>query len=145
MKTFTCVLDKIFLSFVPYKYTKVVKYIISGGTSAVADLAFLYLFTSIMHIWYIFSAILAFLIAFGISFVLQKFWTFDDQGVDVWKSQAFTYFIITSINLGLNTLLMYILVDKFYLHYMPAQIIAGAIVACQSYFVYQKFVFSKNN
>ncbi|MFA6295372.1 MAG: GtrA family protein [Candidatus Paceibacterota bacterium] len=143
MKRFITILNKLFLSFIPQKYTKIVKYIISGGTAAATDIGFLFLFTSIFHIWYLFSAILAFLIAFGVSFTLQKFWTFDDHGTEGLKSQAFLYFIITSINLGINTLLMYIFVDVLHIHYLLAQIFAGAIVAFQSFFVYQKFVFKK--
>lgn len=144
MKRFTKLLDKIFLSYIPLRYTKIVRYLISGGTAAMTDLFFLYLFTAVMDIWYLFSAILAFLLAFGVSFCLQKFWTFNDHTVHGWKSQAALYFLITSINLGINTLLMYLFVDIFHIHYFLSQIFAGAIVASQSYFVYQKFVFRNN-
>ncbi len=129
----------------PLPHAQVLKYIIAGGTAATVDLSFLYLFTSVFHIWYIFSAVMAFLIAFGVSFLLQKFWTFNDQNTERWKSQMTIYFIITSFNLSLNTLLLYLFVDYFHWHYLIAQIIAGALVASQSYFTYQKFVFKSND
>lgn len=123
------------------KYFKVARYLISGGTAAAVDLVFLYIFTSLLHIWYLLSAILAFLIAFGVSFILQKFWTFADRATDRLKSQMAIYFIVASINLGINTLLMYLFVDYAHLQYIIAQIVTGALVACESFFVYQKFVF----
>lgn len=145
MKKFIFILDRVFLSFIPVKYTKLVKYIISGGTAATTDIVLLYFFTSIMGIWYLFSAILAFLIAFIVSFTLQKFWTFEDYATDQLKSQMLLYFIITATNLVINTLLMYVFVDLLNVHYLLSQVIVGAIVACQSYFVYQKFVFKNSN
>jgi putative flippase GtrA len=120
---------------------KVVRYIISGGTAATVDLVILYLLTSIVGIWYLFSAIIAFLIALGVSFSLQKFWTFADHSTDRMSSQVVVYFIVASINLGLNTLLMYLLVDAVLLPYLLAQIIAAGLIACESFFVYQRYIF----
>jgi putative flippase GtrA len=144
MRFFTW-LDSLILAVLPvrfHRYTKIVRYIISGGTAAVVDILFLYIFKSVFHIWYLLSAILAFILAFMVSFTLQKLWTFADTS-DKWQSQALIYFIITSLNLGVNTLLMYIFVDFLNIHYIAAQIIAGALVAIESYFVYQIFVFRK--
>lgn len=123
------------------KYVKLLRYLISGSTAAAVDIIFLALFTSVFHIWYLFSAILAFLIAFVVSFVLQKFWTFSDRSTDRLKSQMAAYFLITATNLGVNTLLMYLFVDYGHLHYILAQIVTSALVACEGFFVYQIFVF----
>jgi putative flippase GtrA len=143
MRQVTDRLDKIISFFVPDKYHKVVRYLISGGTAAATDLVLLYIFTSILHIWYLISAILAFIIAFVVSFILQKFWTFTDRSTERWRSQATIYFIITSTNLGLNTLLMYVFVDYFHIHYMISQFIVSGLIAIESYFIYQIFVFKK--
>lgn len=123
------------------KYFKIIRYLISGGTATAVDLGFLYVFTSLFHINYLLSSVLAFLLAFGVSFFLQKFWTFADRATDRMKSQLVIYFIITSINLGINTLLMYFFVDFFHIQYILAQIITAGLVACESYFVFQIFVF----
>lgn len=127
------------------KILKVAKYIISGGTAAVVDLFFLYIFVEKCALWYVFSAILAFLIAFSVSFSLQKFWTFKDTSTDKVHKQASVYFIVSVVNLGLNTLLMYIFVDIAKLHYLPSQILAGGLLAISSFFVYSRFIFSSNS
>ncbi len=124
------------------KIFKIAKYIISGGTAAVVDLFFLYLFVEKFHLWYVFSAILAFLIAFSVSFSLQKFWTFKDKTTEKVHKQASIYFIVSVLNLGLNTFLMYIFVDLCGLHYFPSQILAGALLAISSFFIYSRFIFS---
>ncbi len=116
---------------------------VSGTAATGVDLFFLFLFKSVFHIWYIFSAIVAFVIAFGVSFSLQKFWTFQDRAMHLLRSQMITYFVITACNLGLNTLLMYFFVDVFGIQYLFSQIIASALIALESYFMYGRFVFKK--
>jgi putative flippase GtrA len=56
-----------------------VKYVVSGGSAAIVDIVALYVFTDLFGIWYILSAILAFISAFFVSFLLQKYWTFKDN------------------------------------------------------------------
>ncbi len=121
---------------------KVTKYIISGGSAAVVDLVALHIFVRYVGMWYLMAAVLAFLIAFSISFTLQKFWTFQDHSTEKVKSQASLYFFVSVINLIINTLMMYVFVDYFDIHYIVAQIIASGLLAFSSYFIYSIFIFS---
>jgi len=119
------------------------KYIISGCTAAVTDLVLLYIFTDILHIWYLLSAILAFIIAFFVSFYLQKYWTFRDNSRDKIYTQMSLYFLVGIINLSINTGGMYILVDKFNIMYILAQIMMGALIAVSSFLIYRFIIFKK--
>jgi putative flippase GtrA len=121
---------------------KIVRYIISGGTAAVTNLLLLFLLVQFLQIHYLIASMLAFLCAFGVSFTLQKFWTFNNRETARAHTQLALYLAITLANLGVNTLLMYVFVTELGLWYLLAQIIAGALVALYSYFVYQKFVFT---
>src|SRR3989344_4786073 len=96
------------------KLTKhlLVRYVISGGVSAVVDLSLLYLFDLYMH--YLIAATLAFAVAFSVSFTLQKFWTFKDLSTDGIHKQSAIYLVTSLFGLSLNTLLMYIFVG--YVH-----------------------------
>jgi len=120
----------------------VFKYIVAGGTAAVVDLGLLFLFTDVFKLHYLISAIIAFVFAFFVSFILQKYWTFEDNSTERVHAQAFVYLVVSIANLGLNTLYMYILVDTFGLWYLSSQV-AGALVACGSFFVYRLFIFKK--
>ncbi|MBU6231435.1 MAG: GtrA family protein [Patescibacteria group bacterium] len=123
------------------RHMKVLRFIIAGGTAAVVDLAALFLLTSVAHVWYLLSAVIAFILAFGVSFMLQKYWTFRDRSSDRIHSQAAIYFIVTGINLGLNTLFVWLFVEYADFNYMIAQIVTSALIAVESYFIYQRFVF----
>ncbi|MES2059982.1 MAG: GtrA family protein [Patescibacteria group bacterium] len=122
---------------------KIFKFVISGGSATIANLSILYMLTRFAHIWYISSSIIAFLSAFMISFVLQKFWTFEDRSRDTIHKQAFMFFLTVLIGLCVNTALLYILVEYAGVHYIFAQIVSGIIVAVMNYFAYQKFIFHK--
>jgi len=121
----------------------IIKYIISGGTAASVDLVFLYIFTDVFKIWYIISAGLSFLLAYFVSFSLQKFWTFRDDGREKIYQQMSLYFIVGVTNLFLNTAGMYLLVDGFGVMYLLAQIIIGATLGVSNFLIYKFIIFEK--
>ena len=121
-----------------------IRFLISGGTAAVVDIVFLYFFTDICQWWYVISTIVAFIIAFVISFSLQKYWTFDDKNHENIHYQLFWYLLISVINLILNTLLVYILVDLVHIWYIFSQILVAGFIAINNYFVYKHFIFKRS-
>lgn len=125
------------------KYKQIIKYLIAGSTAALVDLSLLYFFTSLLGVWYLVSACLAFTLAFFVSFSLQKFWTFRDIDKEVMYKQMKIYLAVALANLALNAALMYIFVDGFKVWYMFAQFIASGLIACESYLVYKIFIFNQ--
>ena len=123
------------------RYRMFIKYVISGGSAALTDIILLYFFTEIVDIWYLASSVLAFIAALVVSFMLQKFWTFRDASLDKVHSQFVLTTIVALANLGLNTLFMYILVDRVGLWYILAQLITGATLALGSFTAYRKIIF----
>lgn len=111
------------------------RYILSGGTSAVVDLILLYILHSVVGLHYLVASILAFSVAFCVSFILQKFWTFKNHSTEGIHGQAAIYLGSSLFSLGFNTLLMYLFVDKLHLQVLLSQIFAGAIVACFTFFI----------
>ncbi|OIP78808.1 MAG: hypothetical protein AUK20_03045 [Parcubacteria group bacterium CG2_30_45_37] len=126
------------------KYKRIVKYLIAGSAGAFTNLVFLYIFTEFIGLWYLISTSLAFVIAFCVSFFLQKFWTFRDGNSEIIYKQMAAYFSVALANLGLNGLLMYFLVDGFGIWYMLAQLITSGSIAIESYWVYKKFIFNRD-
>lgn len=123
------------------RVAKLGRYVISGGTAAAVDLVLLFVLTHFFHVWYILSAILAFVGAFFVSFFLQKFWTFRDMSKEGAHKQAVIYFIVSSINLGINTFLMYVFTETFGVYYILSQILASLLIAMESFFIYRHFIF----
>jgi putative flippase GtrA len=118
-------------------HMRIFRFIISGGMATVTNLAFLFLFHKVFGIWYITSSIASYLISFAVSFSMQKYWTFNDNSIDRVKSQAIIYVVVTTINLGINTLLIYIFVEKFGFDPLIAQIVSSIIIAIESFLVYK--------
>src|SRR3989338_11713432 len=54
------------------------RYLLSGGTAAAANLTVLFVLVHFFHIWYLEASVLSFIIGMCVSFVLQKFFTFSD-------------------------------------------------------------------
>lgn len=122
-------------------HAKVGRYIASGSIAEVVGLLLLYVFTDWLGIWYLVSSIFAFVIAFGVSFAFQKFWTFQDHGKENIHWQWGVYMAVAVVNLGFNTLLIYVFVEFAGLNYLVAQVLSSFLIAFESYFVYQHFIF----
>jgi len=116
-----------------YKNKQIIKYIIAGGLAASVDLALLYILTGILGVWYLYSSGLAFVVAFFVSFYLQKFWTFRDSCRKKIYRQMTLYFVVTGVNLAINIGGMYVLVDKLNIMYILAQILMGGFIAIGSF------------
>jgi putative flippase GtrA len=126
---------------------RVARYIFSGGTAATVNLAALYALVDFFGLYYLTGAVLSFIIAFVVSFLLQKFWTFRnfEKKTDVVQKQVVWYFGIALFNLCLNTTFIYFFVEVLYVWYMLAQFISSGLIAVLSYFLYKLFVFGNNN
>ena len=123
------------------KYGRVIRFLIAGGTTLLTNLALLYVLKDIFDLWYITASIIGFVGAFGVSFSLQKFWTFGERSFASLHIQVGLSLIVALSNLLLNTFIMYILVDHLNVYYLFAQTIASAIIACESFFVYKYIIF----
>lgn len=117
------------------------RYIISGGTAAIVDLGTLYVLTDLFAVWYVLSAAIAFAVAFGVSFLMQKFWTFRDHDTDRVHTQVLLYLVISVANLLLNTAMVYGFVEYLRVHYLLAQIVTSGLIACESFLVYKLLIF----
>ncbi len=119
------------------------RYFISGGTAGVTDIALLYIFHNIFHIYYLLSAVIAFVGAFFVSFLLHKYWTFRSHEEQMHRQMAM-YLLASLFGLSLNTILMYIFVDHIHVDVIISQVVVGLMVACVSFFVSSNFVFKYN-
>lgn len=125
------------------KFSVYFRYIISGGSAALTNVALLFLFTDIFHIYYLLSATLSYLISFFVSFYLQKYWTFGDGNRDKLYGQMSLYFIVAMANLLVNDILMYIFVDWLGIHHLISQILTSGLIAVYSFILYKILVFKQ--
>lgn len=122
----------------------VIKFVFAGSTAGILDLALLYVFHGLFGWGLIFSTSAAFIVAFLLSFTLQKFWTFRNYRRDRMVHQLFIYILNSFIGLNLNGLFMHLLVNKFGVWYLLAQVIVSLTIGVWNFIVYKFIVFRTN-
>jgi putative flippase GtrA len=127
------------------RFQKVIKYIITGSTATLINLFFLFIFYKILDFSIILSSTFAFILAFIFSFSVQKFWTFKNFSKKSISNQLIMYLLLALFSLLLNAHFMYLLVEKWHIWYLLAQIIVASFLAIFNFFAYKYLVFSLKN
>ena len=128
----------------PLRYHQVLKYVISGGAATATNLAVLYCLGEFFALYYLTASVLAFIVSIAVSFILQKFWVFEDATTHRVHVQFALYLGVVLGNLALNTALVFLLVEKAHLWYLFAQFLSGLVVAVTGFFAYRHFVFTNH-
>jgi len=123
---------------------RIVRYLFSGGSAFTTNITLLFILVHFFHMWYLSATIVSFIVSVYVSFMMQKFFTFNDYGKERLKQQTVFYFGIQILNLSINTLAMYIGVDIFHIHYIISQALVGGIIAVYSFFIYKHLVFHQD-
>lgn len=119
------------------------RYLIAGGTATAIDFIVLYIFVEFLSIWYILAATFSFIIALTISFFLNKFWTFKNGDKKI-SSQMVKFLIVNLIGLGINLIILYILVEFFFLWYLFAKVFATAVAVIWNFLGMRNLVFNNS-
>lgn len=100
-----------------------VKFSLVGVINTSINLIVLYALTEYFHIYYIISAVFAFLAAVTNSFLLNKTWTFKENIAYKASLKYFKFIIISVTALLINLIVLYVLVEYFKIWYIYAQLI----------------------
>ena len=123
------------------RYGQFLKFLIAGAFVVAVNLTVLYVLTDLLHIYYILSTVLAFFVAFSISFFVQKHWTFKDRSNDQLHIQLPIYLAVQLVNLTCNTALMFVFVEYLHVWYLMSQAIISFLLAMVVYFINKAFIF----
>ncbi len=118
------------------KSGQVVRFVIAGGVGILIYCASLYVLTEFVETWYMLSAVIAFLIYWGVSFPVQKYWVFENMEKEYIKQQLLQYSIVSILNWVINTSLMYALVEYLSFWYFGVQLILTVIASIIAFFVF---------
>ena len=127
----------------PNWHKVMVKYLLSGLTSTTVHLIMLGLAYRLLDLQIIAATTLAYLVAFGVSFSLQKFWTFRNKAKRYFE-QIYLYLLVGVFNLFFNAALMQALVVNLDFHYLLSQLLTSGAVALNSFLLYKYLVFKHN-
>ena len=92
-----------------------------------------------MNIHYLISSIISFTVSVIFNYILSIKWVFD-----VNKKQGTKDFIIfvvlSTIGLGINSIIMYLMVDEMNIHYMLSKLVATFIVMVYNFITRKIFI-----
>lgn len=110
-----------------------VKYFIIGGVLTLIEWLIFYVLVYIIGLHYIASSFIAFILISALGIFVYKKMIFGDSKFS-FKVEVLAIYLINSIGIVLNTLILWILVDKFSAEVMISKIIASFIVAFYGFF-----------
>lgn len=115
-----------------------VRFVGAGGTGMLLYYAIYAPLTRYRHrVHYLISTIIAFVPAFAVSFLLQKYWTFANLDVETMYEQLVWFSGQRALMFGANEILLFGLVERCKMHPLPAQLLAHAVMAVPSYLTLQ--------
>ena len=122
---------------------QIFRYLISGTAGFLTNISTYLLLLKVFGMNYVLSSVLAFCTGIAVSFVMQKFFTFQDRMVGKTGVQLFKHILLLSFNLGANVLIIILLVEWVNISEIISQIATNIIVAVWSFFIYRRVVFSE--
>jgi len=102
----------------------ITKFMIVGAIGTVVNLLTLYILTDIFHVYYIVSAIIAFILSVLNNYFINKVWTFKENLQEEAVKKGMQYLIVSIFSLFVNLGILYILVEIIFFWYILAELIA---------------------
>ena len=121
-----------------------VKYVITGASVTVFELALLYWLVDMRSWWYLYASSVSFLFGLVTSFFLRKIIVFKNYDWPALPRQLFFYSLVWLIDLALNAGVMYLLVDGSKVGYIVSQIISNIFLGLFG-FVFNKLITFKKH
>lgn len=118
---------------------QILKFGVVGGLAFVIDYTLLYILTEFLGIHYLISSVISFTVSVIFNYIMSIKWVFDvnrEQGV-----KEFVVFVVLSIiGLGINSLIMYLMVDIMSIYYMISKLVSTAVVMVYNFITRKIFV-----
>lgn len=120
---------------------KFIKFGVVGFSGLFVDFGFTYLCKEVFKIQKYIANAIGFTIAASSNYFLNRIWTFQSTNPEI--AVEYTEFLLISIlGLGLNTLILYFVINRFKLNFYLAKIIAIGVVTVWNFFANAFFTFA---
>ncbi len=119
------------------------RFCIAGSPGTIVYYISLYGLTEYLGVWYIASSLVGFFLATGLTFALQKFWTFENREIGTTGRQSVQYFILKVLLHAINTAGLYAMVELLGMWYILAQVILAALLLLN--FLATEYIFKSSS
>lgn len=109
------------------------KFCIVGATGTVVDFGATYICKEKLHIQKYIANAIGFVLAASSNYLFNRIWTFHSTNPNV-GGEYLSFFAVSLIGLGLNTLIIWLLSSKLKQNFYLAKVVATGIVMLWNYF-----------
>ena len=118
---------------------QILKFGLVGVIATIIDFAVLYILTEFLHVHYLISSIISFIVSVIFNYILSIKWVFEVNHKQT-KKDFIIFVVLSVIGLGINSLLMYLLVDKLKFYYMFSKVFATGVVMVYNFITRKIFI-----
>lgn len=117
-----------------------IRYATAGTAAFAIDFSLLWLFTDTLGVYYLVSAVIAFLFATSINYQVIRRWAFPESTRTL--TRGFMYYVgIAAMGVVLTVLLLAFFVEVLALHYLLARALIALFVGIWTFFINARFNF----
>ena len=127
IRFYLIMIHKLFLKDTNNWLIQLIRYFFVGGTAAIVNILFLYIFTDFFHLYYLFSNVLSFIFGLITNYVLSKKFIFKEN-VGNQGLEFVVYGLIGVIGLAFDTGLLYLFTSFLSFYYLISKIFSTIIV-----------------
>ncbi|RPH31497.1 MAG: GtrA family protein [Bacteroidales bacterium] len=120
------------------------RYTLVGGFAFLIDFGTLFFLTEYLHIHYLISAGIAFIVGLIVNYFLSVKWVFDGHTMDNRLMEFVVFSLIGVVGLGLNELFIWILTDILLIYYLLSKLITAFVVYFWNFFARKVILFNKS-
>ena len=142
MKKLVKLIKTIFINYTENKKIIFFRYLCTGGFVTIINILLLYLFTEIASINYTISNIISMLICITITYIISKKIVFVKKVKIGVVREFISYIAIAIISIFIDTIIMYILTEKFSIYYLLSKIFATCVSTVSNY-ILKKIIYNK--
>lgn len=124
---------------------KLFRFVVSGGSAAVINLALFFLFEHVLNVSYLLAVIVSNVCASAYNFLIQKVWVFDAANSGMTKGESYLFFIVSVLNLILNEMLLMLFIGILAITPFISQFISLGLLAFMNYVLYQNVIFVRKS
>ncbi len=118
------------------------RYLFVGGVATIVDWGVLYVMTSVLGVYYLYSSIASFMAGLLTNFILSKLLVFkaSEARVNPWM-EFLGYALIGVVGLGITELILYVMTDLLGVYYMVSKVVATVVVLAWNYIARKKILY----
>jgi putative flippase GtrA len=124
-------------------FLQLFRYTFVGGLAFLVDFSTLFALTEYLHVHYLVSAAISFVLGLIINYFLSIKWVFNNRKIENRLLEFLFFTLIGLIGLGLNELFLWILTDLLLVYYLLSKIITTFIVYFWNFFARKIILFNK--